>query len=394
MKFVGKDLILSAITTTFILTICGTVEIRAQSINDDLKPATTTTKTTTKATKPPRSKTIKPPKQIKKTTAVISRNPPPAAPPVVATPSEIIARYMDYQQSSGVSGADWESVIKQSNAVLLSNPNDKTAKTQLAVAQGQTAINRGDYSNALVQFNTAAQLMPESALPFYGIGKVYLSTKQPNEAEKAFEKAIKINHNFALAYKGLGDVQTVLGKTKKAQDYYKQAAQIGSAANNPGSGGTGNQTGTPTTAVNPAASTTPPESPYDRDLKAARKLTAQKKWNQSLTGLQTLATTNPTTDVYILMGDNYFGMRAWLSAQQAYRKAAEINPNSALAFYKSGLVLFETNEYQAAADAFEKSLILDQNGMTINRPWARKMADKAAERARNGGKDKKKLLIF
>lgn len=400
MNFLYKDKILSAIAITSILFFCGiAAEIRAQSnINDDLQPAKTTVN---KAKRSKSGKSSKTSKTSKKTPTVYRRpkTPAPISAPIPApeTPSDVFARYMNFQQSSSVSSTDWDNVIKQLNATLQANPNDKTAKTQLAVAQGEAAFSRGDYSNALIQYNAASQLMPESSLPYYGIGKVYLNTKQPVEAEKAFEKASKLNLTFALAYKGLGDALTAQGKTKKAQNYYKQAAQIGinsGQASNAGNAAV-NQVRTPNTAANPAQpAPTPMESAYDRDLKTARALTIQKKWSQSLNKLQTLAATNPTAEVYVMMGDNYYGKHAWISAQQAYRKAAEINPNSAVAFFKSGQVLYETNEYKAAADAFEKSLILDQNGATINRLEARKMADKASEKASDGGRDKKKFGIF
>ena len=394
MKIFSREILFSVVVTALILVFCGTAtETPAQSnINSDLQPAKSSERKTT------RGKSVKPAKKLKKPVSNAYRAPaappPPVSAPPTQSPSEIFARYMNFQQSASVSGADWDNVIRQSNAALQANPNDQTAKTQLAFAQGKTAFDRGDYSNALVQYNTAAQLMPESALPYYGIGNVYLNTKQPLEAEKAFEKATKLNLTFALAYRGLGDALTAQGKTKKAQDYYKQAAQISINSGQASSSGTAaaNQVRIPN-AAGPAQTATP-ENPYDRDLKLARTLTAQKKWSQALGKLQTLSTTNPTPDVYIMMGDNYYGMKSWISAQQAYRKAAELDPNSAIAFYKSGQVLYETNEFQSAAEAFEKSLILDQSGATVNRLEARRMADKASEKARNGGKDKKKFGIF
>ena len=139
--FIRKNLVLSILLTVFI-SICGTAaDVQAQSINDDLQPAKTT------VNKSPRgNKSTKP---AKKPAPVVYRKPaPPVSVRSTETSSEIIARYMNFQQSTTVTGADWDSVIRQSNAVLSGNANDKTAKAQLAIAQGQTAINSGDYSNA------------------------------------------------------------------------------------------------------------------------------------------------------------------------------------------------------------------------------------------------------
>jgi superkiller protein 3 len=309
----------------------------------------------------------------------------------VQTPAEIFKRFMDFQQSASVTASDWESVVAQSNTALQANPNDATTKAQLFVAQGQIAYMRGDFSNALIQFNAASDALPESALPQYGIGKVYLATKQPNEAENAFEKAIKIDKNFALAYKGVGDALTAQGKTKKAQEYYKDAARVGLSG---GNGVVANTNPAQNNQNNQSVQTpnTQPATPYEAELNEAKKLTVRKKWQASIDKLTTLSKTYPTADIYIAIGENYMGMRQFLSAQQAFRKATEVNPNSAVGFVKLGSVLAELNEHQAAYEAFEKALILDQQGTTINRSLVRKMADRANEKAKDAKSGNKKFL--
>lgn len=314
--------------------------------------------------------------------------PQPVSAPSVQTPEQVMERFMNFQQSESVTVKDWESVINQTQ----SDSIDTQTKAQLFIARGYVAFSRADYSSALIQFKAAAFEMSDSALPHYSIGQVYLVTKQPNQAENSFEKSIKLNKNFALAYKGMGDALTALKKNKKAQDYYDDAARIAASESTSGSvqnSGTGESGDTP---ADPTTLTT--NSIYNLELNGARELTKRKKWQVSLDKLLPLAKSNPTADLYIAIGDNYFGMEQWLSAQQTYEKATVLNPNSAVAFYKSGLVLFETNEFQSAADAFEKSLILDQTGLTINRERVRKMANEASEKAKDmRGKDKKKRFF-
>jgi len=386
------------------------VNAQDESINGDLTKSakgakTPVTRRTTPVRTPPKPKSpvVKkyvarpvykvPPRPAPTTLPVVVAAAPAPAPPAppVQTPSEIFDRFMNFERSSGVTSQDWESVVKQTSAILKTTPNDKTAKAQLALAQAELAFNRADFAGALSQFNAAAGLLPDSALPAYGIGRVYLNTKQPREAENSFERAVRLKKDFALAYKGLGDALSAQGKTKKAQDYLKQAERLGGgaesvAANNSAAAGSNNQNG-----LSGGTAAAAPESEYDRDFKVARNYTARKKWQLALNKLEPLlAAGSPSADLYIAIGDNYFGLEAWVSALQAYRKAADINPNSALAFYKSGMVLFETNEFQAASEAFENALILDQSGATINRSLARKMADKANEKVRDMNKEVKK----
>lgn len=396
----SNNLIVRTVKILFVFLVCAAAaEVRAQSINDELhppKPATVKpggTRRPTRGTRQPA--TPKPPVRRPAVAQPVYNPPPPPPAPVPAaptqTPSEIIERFMNFQRSSSVTIKDWESVVKQTTAALQTKPEDKTLKTQLAIAQGELALYRSDYSNALIQFNAAQLLSPETPLPFYGIGRVYMNTKQANQAENAFERSIKYDKNFALAYKGLGDVLSAQGKTKKAQEYYKQAGRTGVAGNGSGENddkGSNNSSGLPGGAGNSAGTAAAPESAYDHDLKIAREYTARKKWQMSLDKLLPLAQSNSTTDLYIAVGDNYYGQEAWVSALQAYRKATELNQNSALAFYKTGMVLYQTNEFQAAAQAFEKSLILDQSGAVINRAQARKWADRANDKARDLIKDR------
>ena len=320
----------------------------------------------------------------------------PAAPP--ETPAQILDRYMNFQQTTSVNRKDWESVVAQTTAALQTNPNDPVAKAQSFIAQGHLAFSLGDFSNALIRFNAAAQTLPQSALPHYCIGQVYLVTRQPKEAQEALEEALKLKNDFALAYKAMGEVMTLMRKTKKADEYYKKAAQLaltGGATSGAGNGGGDSGIASNSQFINSSGSAMP-ESGYEVELKNARSLTARKKWQESLDKLMSLEENNKTAELYIAIGDNFMGLEQALSAQQAYRKATEVNSDSALAFFKLGTVLAEMNEHQAAYEAFEKALVLDTQGKHINRATTRKMADRAKDKADDlkGDKGKKPLSFF
>lgn len=390
---------------TFFLSLTALLALaaasQAQSLNDDLTPKKTSEvrKVKRNSTKTYKKTPVKPVRRSSAVRQTVSNAP---VQPVAVTESsnQIIARFMNFQQTGSVTQKDWDSVVRQSTQTLQSNPNDTNAKAQMLIAQGELAYSRSDYSNALIHFNSASQVMSNSALPHYGVGRVYLATRQPVEAENAFEKSIKLNRSFALAYKGAGDALTAQGKAKKAQEYYENAAKLNLASGNVSAPAVpqnvprnmlASSNNAAASNVNNAANNA--SSVYQSELRNARALTSRRKWQDSLNKLQTIAQTNPTADVYIAMGENYVGLEQMLSAQQAFRKATEINPNSALAFYKTGTVLLEMNEYKGAAEAFEKSLILDTRGATINRREARKMADKANEKLKNPNGKKRFLII-
>ena len=402
--------------------------IAAQEINKDLVPRTNTPAAVTPKKRPvkanvPKPVTPRPPRNplpvVPKRRPTVkpalpSSNPvttkltttPPVTPksqptplptpPVVATvqptpettsvtmqtPAQIIERYTNFQQTDSVTVDDWQSVVKQNTVVLQSDPSNAVARAQLLVAQAQIAYSRKDYSTALVQFNAAAKVLPESALPVYGIGKVYLDTKQPNEAQNAFDRAISLNKDFALAYKGMGDAFTARGQAKKAKRYYEQAGEVGAATIK--QTGANNST-TPETQANPMGgngSEGPKKTAFDLELENVRSLMERKRWQAAIDKLTALSENNPNVIVFIYTGDCYYGLGQLLSAQQAYRKATEIDANSALGYYKLGVALFDLNEFQASSDALEKSLILDQSGAFINRVRTRDLADKASKKAK------------
>lgn len=311
----------------------------------------------------------------------------------IESPSDILERFMNFQNTATVTKKDWESVVKQVNDQLKEEPNDSVLKAQLFVAQGELAMLEKDYSNALIRFSAAVLKLPDSSLPHYGMGRVYLLTKQALQAEKSFEEAVDLNKNFALGYKGLGDTYTAMRNVKKAQKYYEKAAKIGLTEQK--SVAVDSPLIIPETPDEDSVdAVSEKDSAFKKELEAARKLSVRKKWNESLEKLTTLVEKKETAEAYILIGNNYSGMEKWLSAHQAYKKALELDPDSALATYQDGLVLYELNEYKSAFQAFEKALILDQNGNQINRRTVRKMADRAKEKAEELEKsDKKKKFL-
>lgn len=207
-----------------------------QKINDDLKPETkpapAETKTVVNKSGKTTKKTSRPRKQYPakssgstvKTNQSSQRNSDSSAYPS-ETPDQIINRFMNYQQSSGVTVRDWKSVIAQTSKTLQGNPNHSTAKAQSLIAQGQIAYNERSYPSAISYFKSALQILPSASLPQYSLGKVYLANGQAKAAEQAFKEALDQNEDFALALKGMGDALIAQGENKKATKYFKKATE-------------------------------------------------------------------------------------------------------------------------------------------------------------------------
>lgn len=233
----GRTLKTSTLALSLALTF-GTA-VFAQSVNDDLKPKTenstksTVSKSKTKTTT--KTKKVSPPKQNVKKTGSIRNTQPKTDDNIIATsetPDQILNRFMNFQQSSGVTDRDWRSILAQTAKTLETNPNNTVAKAQSLIAQGQLAYNQGNYAMATIHFKSVLQILPQSSLPHYSLGRTYLANGQAEAAEKAFKEAIDQNEKFALAYKGMGDALAAQGEKKKATKYFQKATEISIKAGN------------------------------------------------------------------------------------------------------------------------------------------------------------------
>lgn len=274
---------------------------------------------------------------------------PPADP--VADADALIKRYLDVKETESVGEGDWKAIRERTNAALEKDPDNSQLKARALAADGQFAYLAGDFASALVAFKQAALAAPDLAMAHYGLGNSYLATNQPAEAFKAYGQAATVSPELALAYRGMGDALTKQKKTREAAQYYNRAKSVG---------------GQPL--------------PADTGLAAGRDLKRRKRWAQALKEFQDVAAAQPSPEVYVEIGDCYVGLEQPLSASQAYRKATELDPKSALAHYKFGEVMHKLREYAAAMEAFERALALDLQGTVINRKRAREMADQSADR--------------
>ena len=319
------------------------------------------------------------------------------------TTAQILERFMDFERSPSVTSDDWESILLQTNQELKKRPGNLISTSQHWLALAELAFINQDYAKARDYFLRSARFAPTFVLAYYGVGRVYLATKQPDQAEISFQKAVKLDDKFALGFNGLGKVMEAKGKSKKAEEYFNRAGEIVLRERNltspaaasaslpvvPSESATNKVTAAASEAKlarkteEKVAAPVPTigDETYVRELGTARQLMAQKLWQKSIDKLVEVSKIYQSYEVFALIGENYSFMKVWRSALQSYQRATEIDPNSAFGFYKAGKIYYELNEYLPAAEAFEKALILDVNGKIINRSEVRKLANKAKKKA-------------
>lgn len=270
-----------------------------------------------------------------------------AVPPLNAltNPEEVVNRYLDPQLNETIAADDWQKVEQVTTEALRTIQNPKLNGLKL-FAQGQLAYLRKDYATAAVLFNNAKLAVPDSALVFYGLGNNLLATNQAATAISAYQRAVALNPQLALGYKGMGDAASKLGKTKEAFAHYNRARELGYASSG-------------------------------LNLEIARNNVRERRWQQALDTITPLLQKQPTAELFILLGDSYSGLKQPYSAMQAYLRATQINDKSAASFYKYGEMMFDLHEYAATIQAMERALALDTAGRDINRERAREYVIKA-----------------
>lgn len=255
---------------------------------------------------------------------------------ISAEVKRILAAYSDPATTDSVSTDDWQLVFQAAQLGQLQNYTAVQIEAQRWFASGQIELANGDFNNAFTAFTKSQEYMPTSALPFYGLGNTYLAKKQYQDALRAFQKAVQTDPQMAMAHKKLGDTLRLLGKEKEAIVAYKQAINNGY------------------------------RTPETRFWLGTLMLDT-KQTEEAVGELEEVAKVMPRAEVFISIGDGYLKLKRQVSALEAYQKAVDADPNSALAHYKLADLYEEQREYTKAKDAYEKAIALDPEGKTVNK---------------------------
>ncbi|HLM03245.1 MAG TPA: tetratricopeptide repeat protein [Pyrinomonadaceae bacterium] len=295
------------------------------------------------------------PKPTKPATTVVKvENPKPKTQEEIALEmsqrvKETLENYADPTKTGTVTTADWELVLQAAQLGQLQGYTAVQIEAQRWFASGQIEMAKGNYPNAFTAFNKAQEYMPNSALPFLGLGNAYLANKQPADALKAYQRAIQMDSKMAMAYRGQADALRILEREKESITAYKNAIQLNYRT---------------------------PETRYY----LAVVLSKTGKHPDAIKELEDVTKEAPTADAYVALGNAYQALKRDVSALEAYRKATETDPNSAVAFGSLGDFYLKQREHAKAKEALEKAVALDPEGKSLNLQETQKKIREAASR--------------
>ena len=88
---------------------------------------------------------------------------------------------------------------------------------------GKIYVQTRNWNEAIKEFKEASRLNPEDANILYELGKVQYRAGQFNDAKISFEGVTHLDPGFSKAYYNLGVVYNKLGNARSALDAYKKA---------------------------------------------------------------------------------------------------------------------------------------------------------------------------
>lgn len=262
---------------------------------------------------------------------------------------KVLQSYADPLTTDSVTTEDWQMVFQAAQLGQLQGYTAVQIEAQRWFASGQIELAKGDYSSAFTAFNKAQEFMPTSALPFFALGNTYFANQKYADALKLYQKALQIDNKLAVGYRKLADTYRLLGREKEAISAYKNAIQFG-------------------------------YSTLETRFWLGTLMLETKQIEEAIKELEAVAKEMPKAEVFISIGNGYEKLKRDVSAIEAYQKAIDADPNSALAYYKLADVYQSQREYTKAKEAYEKALALDPEGKAVNKTDLQKKLKEATDK--------------
>src|SRR6266481_5217310 len=81
----------------------------------------------------------------------------------------------------------------------------------------------GDLEEALKEYQTAAELDPEDATPFFNLGNVYTKRREFGKAVQKFEQALKLEPKNAKFHATLAKILSRIGREQEAESSFQKS---------------------------------------------------------------------------------------------------------------------------------------------------------------------------
>jgi Flp pilus assembly protein TadD len=217
-------------------------------------------------------------------------------------------------------------------------PQDVTDRDKHEAVQhyraGQDALRSEKYEEAEREFQRSIKLDPTYELPRYGLGQTYMAMKRYPDAVTAFQKCRDVFHGNAIA-----DSSDDVKRQRRIDDTIKELEDQKRTYSSPGHIATGSSAGTLGTYM----------KQLDMQINSLKEARARR----------TTTGDEPTPAwLSLALGSAYFRTNAYADAEREYRAATAVNPKLGEAHNNLAVVLLVTGrpaDAQAELEAAEKA---------------------------------------
>lgn len=99
-------------------------------------------------------------------------------------------------------------------------------KTAIYLFKGISNANKGQYKQAIKDYNKAIEINPKYAEAYYNMGNIYAINSHYDRAISNYNKAIEINQKFYIAYVNRGNAYSNRGQCDRAITDFTKAIEI------------------------------------------------------------------------------------------------------------------------------------------------------------------------
>ena len=265
-----------------------------------------------------------------------------------------------------------------------------TSSVQQWLMTGDEHLKAGRSTEALAAYEQAIRLDPNFALAYYNKGVALRALKRYEEALSAFEQAIRLDPNEANAYRNKGIALSALKRYEEAFSAFEQAIRLDpNEANvyyNKGNTLGALQRYEEALSAFEQATRLDPNfvnvyynkgnalyelQRYEEALSAYEQVIrldpnyTQAHENKAIAleqlGRPTETSLGQTKEQWLMTGNEHLRAGRSTEALAAYEQAIRLDPNFTLAYYNKGILLNELHRYEEALSAFEQAIRLDPN---------------------------------
>ena len=224
---------------------------------------------------------------------------------------------------------NYRNAIAEYNKALKQEPENLL---DIYYLRGEAFFALRDYDAAIEDFSQFVRLSPKNYLAYFYRGFIRAENNDFSGAIADYNQAIEINPNFSLAYTNRGLAASRLGNTQSALEDYNRAISI-----------------------NPESAT----AYYNRGLVLGRDL---EKFQEALADFDKAIELNPEeAEAYLNRGNVYNALQEWQPAIDNYSEAIKLNSKLADAHYNRGLSYFEVGEIEKALTDFQSASTIYQS---------------------------------